>query len=464
MTQAVSKKAILFITTLSSFLTTFMVSSVNIALPTIGKEFSANAIMLSWITSAFLITSAVFLVPMGRIADLYGRKKIFVIGILGYGLTSVLAMVANSAILLAVTRAVQGVAGSMIFSTAVAILTSVFPPGERGKALGINLAATYIGLSLGPFLGGLLTQHLGWRSIFAFNLLFCISIIPLILWKMKQEWAESQGEKFDWQGSILYMAGLSFIMVAFSTLPSMKGSILLILGLILLVFFFYLEKNIKNPVLNLSHFRHNTVFIFSNMAAFINYSATFAVGFLLSLYLQYIQGMNPRDAGLILVSQPVMMALFSPLAGRLSDKIEPRIVASLGMLLCSLGLFSFIFLDAEYSKIYIVLTLVILGIGFALFSSPNTNAIMSSVDKKFYGIASASVGTMRLTGQAISMSIAMMVFSMIIGKITITPDVYPLFIKSIHFAFILFSGLCFLGIFSSLARGKLRRNGDGNLP
>lgn len=456
MENNVSKTAILFITTLSSFLTTFMVSSVNIALPTIGKEFVVNAVMLTWITTAFLLTSAVFLVPMGRLADIYGRKRVFVIGIFGYGLTSLIAIFADSAMLLAITRAIQGIAGAMIFSTAVAILTSVFPAGERGRALGFNLAATYMGLSLGPFLGGIMTQQLGWRSIFVFNLIFSSSIIPFILWKMKGEWAESKGERFDWIGSIIYMAGLLGVMYGFSIFPALAGIILLTLGLFILVFFFIIEKKVASPVLNLSHFRHNIVFIFSCLAAFINYSATFAVGFLLSLYLQYIKGLSPQAAGLILVAQPITMAIFSPIAGRLSDKIEPRIVASIGMFLSASGLLPLIFLGNQTSTTYIVLTLLLIGIGFALFSSPNTNAIMSSVDRKFYGLASAFVGTMRLTGQAISMSIAMLVFTLIIGKVKVTPDVYPLFLHSTHIAFIIFSSLCFVGVFASLARGKLR--------
>ncbi|MHC1708642.1 MAG: MFS transporter [Bacteroidales bacterium] len=456
MENQTNKKTILFITTLSSFLTTFMVSSVNIALPSIGKEFTVSAVMLSWITSSFLLTSAVFLVPLGRIADIYGRKKIFITGIVAYGLTSIIAIVANNAFLLVLTRGLQGIAGAMIFSTAVAILTSVFPPGERGKALGFNLAATYIGLSLGPFLGGILTHQLGWRSIFVLNLLFCFAIVPFILWGMKQEWAEAKGEKFDWMGSLVYMLGLSGIMYGFSIFPSLTGIFLVVAGALTMMLFIYLEKKITSPVLNLMHFKNNIIFIFSSIAAFINYSATFAVGFLLSLYLQYIKGFSPQDAGLILVAQPVTMALFSPLAGRLSDKIEPRIVASIGMLLCTTGLFTLVFLNHDTSVTSIVITLLLLGMGFALFSSPNTNAIMSSVERKYYGIASAAVGTMRLTGQAISMSIAMLVFTVIIGKVTITPEVFPLFLQSTHIAFIIFAILCLLGIFASLARGKLR--------
>jgi MFS family permease len=344
----------------------------------------------------------------------------------------------------------------MIFGTAVAILTSVFPAHERGKVLGYNLASTYLGLSLGPFIGGILTHQLGWRSVFITSVILCCMLIPIIFWKLKGEWAEAKGEKFDFKGSFLYMLGLLGAMYGFSELPSIQGIIMLVAGILILVLFMNTQQHTIHPVLDLSHFKRNTVFIFSNLAAFINYSATFAVGYLLSLYLQYIKGLSPQDAGIIMVAQPITMAIFSPIAGRLSDKIEPQIVATIGMALTVAGLIPFIFLGSDTSTTYIVVTLLLIGIGFALFSSPNTNAIMSSVERKFYGVASASLGTMRLTGQTISMGIATLVFGMHLGHVKITPEYFPQFIDSTKITFIIFSVLCTIGVFASMARGKLR--------
>lgn len=201
---------------------------------------------------------------------------------------------------------------------------------------------------------------------------------------------------------------------------------------------------------------------FSNLAALINYSATAAVAFLLSLYLQYIKGRRPQAAGLILVSQPIIMAIFSPLAGRLSDKIEPRLVASTGMALTVVGLAWLIFLTENTPIAWLIANLVLLGLGFALFSSPNTNAVMSSVDKKFYGVVSATLATMRLLGQMFSMGIAMLIFAVIIGKVQITPDKYEAFLRSCQIAFAIFAMFCLAGIFASLARGKLRYGGASN--
>jgi MFS family permease len=192
----------------------------------------------------------------------------------------------------------------------------------------------------------------------------------------------------------------------------------------------------------------------SNLSALINYSATFAVTFPLSLYLQYTKGFSPEHAGTILVVQPIVMALISPIAGRLSDKIESRIVASVGMAFTAIGLFLLIFLTEATSIGYLALILIVLGIGFGFFSSPNTNAIMGSVEKRFYGVASGMNGTMRLLGQMLSMGIAMMIFAIFVGPVEITPEYYPQFVLSLHYAFILFTVLCVIGIFTALVRGK----------
>ncbi|MEW6068782.1 MAG: MFS transporter [Nitrospirota bacterium] len=433
-----------------------MGSSINIALPSIGKELSMDAILLSWVSISFILTAAMFLVPVGRIADIYGRNKIFKCGILVYTVFSLFSAISNSAFALISFRLLQGVGGAMIFGTGIAILTSVFPANERGKALGINVAAVYLGLSLGPFLGGFLTQHLGWRSIFLANVPLGLLMIVLVLWKLKGEWADAKGEKFDFIGSLIYSLTLIAIMYGFSLLPSMSGACLISAGLLSMLVFFKWEMKTNNPLIDINLFRNNRTFAFSNMAALIHYCATFAVSFLLSLYLQYIKGVSPQNAGLILVSQPVVMTVFSPFAGRLSDTIEPRIVASTGMALTAIGLLIFIFLNEKTTVEFIILGLIILGIGFALFSSPNANAIMSSVERKFYGVASGTLGTMRLVGQMLSMGIAVLIFAIYIGRVQITPEYHTLFLKSMKAAFTVFAILCFIGIFASLTRGKIR--------
>jgi len=451
------KRYALIAITFASFLTPFMGSSMNLAIPIIGLEFHANVVMLSWIPTVYLLTAAILLLPFGRIADIYGRKRIFLTGVLLYTISSFLCGVANSINTLLIFRVLQGIGGAMIFGTGVAILTSVFPLGKRGKVLGINTAAVYTGLSLGPFLGGFFTQHFGWRSIFLFSVPLGITIILFSLWGLKGEWAEAKGEKFDLPGAAIYSSSLITMMYGISSIKSSMNYIwMVLLGVIVLILFILWERKIPHPVLNLKLFSKNITFAFSNIAALLNYSATSAIAFLLSLYLQLIKGFPPQSAGLILLWQPVMQAIFSPFAGALSDKVEPRIVASLGMGIIASGLVVFSALEKSSMLWLIILNLMLLGFGFALFSSPNTNAVMSSVENKYYGVASSTLGTMRLTGQMLSMAIVMLIFAILMGEVSITPKYYPLLLKSIKVAFTLFGVLCFLGVFASLARGKIR--------
>ncbi len=454
--RSINKRSTLLVTTLGSFLIPFMGSSINIALPSIGKEFALNAVLLSWVTTSYLLTVGIFLVPFGRIADIYGREKIFFYGFVIYTLSSFLSAMATSPFFLIASRILQGIGASMTFSTGVAILMSVFPAGERGKVLGINVAAVYLGLSCGPFLGGLLTHYFGWRTIFLINVPFGLLIIFFTFWKLKGEWTEARGEKFDFIGSILYSFTLVTVMYGFSLLPGIWGAFFILLGVIGVWAFVKWEIKSESPVFDIDLFRNNKVFAFSNLAALINYSAIFAVSFLLSLYLQFIKGLNPHEAGMILICQPIVQAVFSPFAGRLSDRIEPRMVASTGMALTTVGLALFIFLDEKTKISSIIASLILIGFGLGLFSSPNTNAVMSSIERKFYGVASGILGTMRTTGNMFSMGIVMLIFSLYIGRIQITPSYYLLFIKSVKSAFIIFTSLCLAGIFASLSRGRVR--------
>ena len=456
MSEAGIRRAALVVATLTSFMTPFMGSSINIALPSIAKEFAIDAVLLSWIPSSYLLATAVCLVPFGRLADIYGRKRIFGFGVVGFSLSSLLCASSFSAPMLICFRIFQGVGGAMIFSTGVAILTSVFPPQERGKVLGFNVAAVYTGLSLGPVLGGVLTHYFTWRSIFLVNVLFGIVIIGLLFLQMKVEWAEARGEKFDFIGAATYGVAILGVIYGLSLLPSLISFLYLIIGSLALFGFVKRELKVKEPVFDLHFFVTNRVFAFSNLTALINYSGLFALTFLLSLYLQHIKGLGTQGAGLILVSQPIVMALCSPFAGRLSDKIEPRIVASAGMALSTLGLFLLVFLTPDSGMGFIIGAQIVLGLGVGLFSSPNMNAIMGSVERKFYGLASGSVATMRILGNMISMAVATLTFSVFLGRVQITPEHHDYFMQAVKAAFVVFSLLCFGGIFTSLVRGKVR--------
>ncbi|MDD8013768.1 MAG: MFS transporter, partial [Acidobacteriota bacterium] len=353
------QRTTLLVTTLSSLLTPLMASAINVALPAIGDEFAMNAVTLGWVASAYLLAAAVFLLPFGRLADIVGRKKVFTAGTAIFSCASLLAGLAPVAWIFLLARLLQGMGGAMIFGTGVAILTSVFPPQRRGWVLGINVGATYAGLSLGPFIGGLLTQTLGWRWVFLLNLPLGLLVLAVVRLKMKQEWADCRGEPFDWAGSLGYSVMLTAFMLGFTWLPGRRGAAMLVAAAVALPIFVAWEARTSHPIFQARLIRGNTVFAFSNLAALVNYSATFAIGFLLSLYLQYVKGFTPRGAGLVLIAQPLVMALFSPLAGRLSDRLEPRLVASLGMGICAAGLLSFAGLGPASGLVAIVANLML---------------------------------------------------------------------------------------------------------
>ena len=456
-TTNTSKHVALLIATMGSFLTPFTASSVNIALPSIGTRLSLNALELSWVATAYILAAATFLVPFGRLSDIYGRKRVFQVGILIDAIASVACAVSNSGGWLILFRALQGLGGAMIFGTGVAILTSVYPANERGKALGINAAAVYTGLSVGPLVGGFLTGHLGWRSIFLLNALLGFVTTVTVFWKLKGEWAGAKGEKFDYIGSLIYSLALVTTMYAFSVLPALWAYWLILFGLLGFTAFVKWEIRSTSPVLDIMLFRQNIVFAMSSLAALINFSATFAVGFLLSLYLQYIKGFSPEHAGLILIVQPVIQVIFSPVAGSLSDRVEPRILASIGMAVTTVGMAMLTLLNVKSSLEFVIICLIVLGLGFCFFLSPNLNALMSSVERKYYGVAAGMIGTMRLTGQAFSMGMTLLLFALNIGRVQITPEYYPSFLKSMTQAFSISTLLCGAGIIASIARGKTRR-------
>jgi len=452
-----ARRAAILVAALSSFIGPFMGASVIVALPAIGEEFTMGAVLLGWINTAYLLAAATFLIPFGRLGDIYGRKRIFSAGVILLLASSVLLATSSSATTIILFRVLQGFASSMIFATGLPILMSVVPPAERGKAIGLTVAAVYLGLSTGPFVGGFITQQLGWRFIFWLNVPLCILLLTATTLLLKGDWLAEERTKFDIRGAAILATGLLLTMYGFTTMPSYLAGVLVALGVAALYFFVKYEQVAASPLVEVSLFRDNPTFAFSNLAALINYAATFAVGFVLSLYLQKVRGLMPQAAGTILVAQPIIQAVFSPLAGRLSDKIEPRTLASWGMAVICVGLLMLTVVSLTTPIVYIVACLVLLGFGFALFSSPNTNAIMSSVSRNDYGFAGATVSAMRQIGMMFSMAVVTVTMTLFIGSSEILPANAERFVVSCRYAFAIFALMCFGGIFASLARGKVER-------
>lgn len=455
MSQPVSRSAVLFAVCMAHFLMPFMMSSVGIALPVIGREFDASALQLGLVETTYVLSASIFLLSMGRFGDIYGRRRVFQTGLLVFGGMGGLISQAWSIEVVIVLRFLQGMGGAMVMATTMAILVSTFPPEERGKALGIAVASVYAGISCGPFIGGILVEMLGWRSIF--YLIFPLSITAWVVTRFKilTEWAEAKGEPFDWRGAFTYALAVMLLVISVTNLNrGWWAWVVLVLANICLGLFLYQQSQQRFPLLNIGLLLNNRIFALSNLAALFNYAATFGVTFFLSLYLQYVKEMSPAQAGTILIIQPIVQTFFSPFCGRLSDRIPASFVATTGMAFCAFGLAVAATLHAESTLSTVYLLLVLMGLGFALFSSPNVSLIMGSVAPRYLGVASGLNASMRTLGMMTSMMIITLIFAYLMNDQPVTLATQPQFLASMRLALLIFSGLCVVGIGCSLGRVK----------
>ncbi len=338
------QRTTLFVSVVTAFITTFMGSALNLSVPDIEKDFGVSAAEVGWVVTIYMLTCAALAVPFGRLADMFQRRRILWIGILIFGLSSAAAVISPDMRMLLVFRLGQGVGASMIFSTNIAILVGAFDGGMRGRVLGYSTSATYVGLSAGPVLGGLLNHNFGWRSVFIAAAAVSAVAFYGALKRLPSETKREDKPEMDIKGNILYILSIIALMYGFSTVTSsVYGPYILAAGAILIILFVRTELTAKDPVIDVRLFRNNLSYTFSNLAALLNYGATFAISYLISIYLQIIMGYDSQTAGMILISSPVVMAVLSPVMGRLSDKYSPYIMSSAGMGLCAaaLTLFSF---------------------------------------------------------------------------------------------------------------------------
>lgn len=437
------KREIVISVLIASFLASFIGSAINIAIPVIGKEFKLNNVALTWLNTSFQLSAATFLLTFGKLADIKGRRKLYYLGVSIFAFGIFLSIFSMSYSFLLLSRIIQGIGSSIIFATSSAILTSLYPQ-KRGYILGIYTTSVYLGLSFGPILGGFLTQYIGWKGIFVFTLI--LSILSMVLGLFYRERESKREEKLDIWGTILFSSFVFLFLFGTAQILKLRGIINTIAGIIILLLFYFLERKVKDPLIDVELLINNKTFTFANITALINYASTFGVSFLLSLYLQNIKGISPRDTGLFLIFQPLTQALFSSWAGKLSDRKRPEILASIGMFIITVSLFLLSRVSPKSPLFLIPIYGIFLGFGFALFSSPNTNIIMGSVDKKDYGFASSFLATMRVIGQSLSMVIVSLIFSL-------NNDL----MNSYETLMIIYGILCFVGVFLSIKRHEIRK-------
>jgi EmrB/QacA subfamily drug resistance transporter len=440
----------------SSFALPLMLSSVNVALPSVARALRMDAVLLSWVQLTFLTASAATVLAFGRLADLVGRKRIYTIGTVALLVSSLLAASAPNASVLLICRGLQGASAAMIYATQIAILTSVYPPQQRGQAIGMLVSAVYFGLTLGPLLGGWLVEHFSWRAAFVSHLPLNLLVLLCGIPRMHGEWKAQHPGRFDFAGALLYAVAIVALMWGGASLPAPGGAFGMGLGALGMVIFFRHQHGRKDPLFDVSLFYTNRVFALSSLASLLMYATTYSTLVLVSLYLQYLKGLTPTQAGLIMLAQPLMSALLSPAAGRLSDRIEPRVIATLGVVVTALGLLLLSRLQPLSPLAAVTGCLLVTGIGFSLFSSPNANAIMSGIDQRLYGTAGAVVATMRVLGQLCSMGLVAIAFAVTMGRVEILPETYAALERALHLSFLVAVGLCVPAMFCSLARGRMR--------
>ncbi|MDR2855758.1 MAG: MFS transporter [Methanomicrobiales archaeon] len=448
---------LLLIVSLSAFATPLVISGVSVALLYISEDFNTLASHIGWVLTSFLMASAVFLFPFGKLSDRIGKQSIFMAGLSFQLIGFVIAGLSTSFPMLLVGMALGGLGSAQVLAVGIPLLTTNFPHQERGKVIGINTAATYTALALGPFVGGVLIDTYGWHSIFwalipivALALCLAIRVIPKL-----PKIVPNTDKPFDGLGAVIYIIAASLVLVGISRI--MEGSdavIMLIIGIAIAVIFFWWELKQPEPVFPIHVFIENKLFRNSSLAALINYGASYAVAMLLSFYLLGVRGFTGTEAGTVLIAQSVVMAVLTPFTGRLSDRIDPKILATVGMIMTALALFAFSTLTSTTPLWVVIGILIFLGAGIAFFSSPNMNSIMSSVPDTQAGIASATAGTMRVFGQVVSVAAATIAFAVMLGSVVISPEIADSLLEAISTIFIALGLLCTIGIWFSYSRGK----------
>ena len=445
------------------FLTAFLGSSLNIAIPEIEREFSVSASVIGWVATAYLLTNAAFLLVSGWLGDRFGRMPVYLAGLTITTVTTGLAIIAPTIEILIAIRAIQGIGSSLVFANSVAIISDAFPPDRRGRALGLTVAATYLGLSLGPVAGGALIHALNWRTVFIVPLISGVVSLTaswLILRQTRPATGNMPG-RIDYAGMFLSIL-VPLLFVSGVSIPGSSetaGIALILAGTAALAVFIRVEQ--RRPgwrLLDISLFRESRLFSFSCLAALLNYSATFASGFLLSVWLQYTRGLAPHEAGLILVLQPAIQALLSPVFGHISDRMDKRILASAGMAITACAIFWFAWAATGQDLPAIMAGLILSGTGFALFSSPNSNAIMSAVLPRHYGTASAILALARTAGQLFSMGLVTAGFTLGFGTVRLAKLEPAALASSISLLFLIMGFLTLPGILFSLLRNRGPRN------
>ncbi len=461
MEQQTAKSAAMILLTvcIAQFMAPFMLTSIGVALPSLGRDLGASAMQIGLVEQTYVLSLAMFMLTFGRLGDIVGQRSMFLLGLAIFtSFTFVLGFAASIFVVITL-RFFQGLGAAMMLSGSMALVAAAFPPAQRARKIGVVSACTYVGLSTGPVIGGYITQHFGWRHVFLAPVPIGLAAVLACLLGMKETGKNGSGERMDWLGSLVYGLSVGCIMTgAAHAQLFFIGPPLLVAGIVGLVVFVFFEKGNASPLLDVKLLTGNRFFTLSSLAALGNYAATFGIVFFMSLFLQYAKGLSARQAGFILLLQPLMQVLTSPLAGRLADRIEIGKLATAGMLISAAGLLLAAITLGPHTSLWLVaMELMLIGAGFGIFITPNSTAIMDSVERRQFGVASGMIGAMRTLGMATSLTTITLVFSLFMGDQAVTDTNLPRFILSMKTALVVFSFFACLGVILSFSRGTRRQ-------
>ena len=412
---------VLVMTAIGTFMTPLDSSIVSVALPAIGPHLHLSYTEALWVQAAYLLVISILLIPVGRLADMHGPLRFYMMGTILFGLASIGAALSFNGTSLIVARSIQGAGGALMFSTSAAILTSVFPGKERGRVLGLNVMVAYLGLTLGPPIGGLIVSHTSWRWIFLLNV--PVALLTLLVgWNLlpaeqrdraaliAREAVSRVHHRIDLVGAAILggMLVCFFLPLTFSPFwgwGSGRTVGLFVAAVVLFGVFVVFEGRVDEPILDLNLVRRNRTFAAANMATLLNYVAVFGIIVFTAVFLEIVQGRSPERSGLILLAQPALMAALSPFAGRLSDRVGSRALVTCGQIFIAAGMVQLALLSAVSPTSRVMLALATVGVGMAGFSSPNTSAVMGSVPRSQLNVASGFLATMRFAGQGMSIAV-----------------------------------------------------------
>ena len=425
------ESSVVLVSFLTSFFAVFLAAGIVIGVPSIASEFGMNNVVQNWIITIALLVVAVFTLPAGQLSGKFGVKRSLVIGVLIFLVGSIGACLAFSNV------------------ASMAMVVQAIKPQNRGKALGLTVTGVYLAGSLSPVICGFLVYNLGWRSMFYFTIPFFLICIALMLWKIPGDWKTYEKDKIDSIGYLIYGIGILLFIYGFTSLMTTMGKLCVVIGFILLALFAYYETRVSTPAFNMRLFK-NMKFTSSNVAALCSYLAVASLTTILNYHFQYVRGWNAQMAGLILIVTPIIMAFMAPNSGKLSDKIHPQKLAAIGMSIATVALLILVFLDANTPIWLIVVAMILQGVGMGLFTTPNTNAIMSSVPPNETPNASAAQSAMRTIGQTMSLGLLTLVFAWIMGSLKLSSQYAGMVVQASQIVCIICTVLCIVGIFSSL--------------